>query len=342
MNNQIYIASKPYSYDELKNDSSINQFPEYANQAIDFIKEWKTDEAHIIANTSGSTGAPKKITLLKEDMINSAIATGSFFGFKPKAKHFSPLSAKFIAGKMMLVRSLHWDTELHLLPFSSNPLQHCNNSFDFGVMTPHQLSVGLSSDASKNIENIETLLLGGSPVNKALENKIQELKCSIFLGYGMTETMSHVALRRLNGSQKSKEYIAVEGVKFQQNERDCLVIYTDHLSIGKIETNDVVELIEDNRFIWKGRHDHVINSGGIKFFPEEIEQKLSSIIPYPYYISSESHDHLGQQIVLKIEGKEIPELISKIEKLLSKYEIPKRIYYLSEFSYTKTGKIIRK
>lgn len=342
MNQRIYIASKDYTIQEILEMDNLSHFPNYATEAISFLRSWNSEEKNIISKTSGSTGKPKSITLSKKDMIASAIATGGFFGFKPKAKHFSPLPAQFIAGKMMLVRSIQWETHLHLLPNTSNPLEHCTHMYDFGVMTPHQLSTGFKSESHKNIENINTLLLGGSPVNKELENKIQHVNCSVFLGYGMTETMSHVALRKLNGANKSDSYKAVTGVTFEQDSRDCLVIHCTHLSINTITTNDVVELLSDTEFLWKGRFDFVINSGGIKLFPEEIEQKLDSVINRNFYISGEKTDELGQQLVLHIEGEEIPEMKELLKTVLSKYEVPKNIYYHKVFSYTKTGKILRK
>lgn len=314
----------------------------YVKGCFEFLEEWEDEKEYVTAHTSGSTGNPKEIILRKQDMINSAQATGKFFGFAENDRHFCPLSAQFIAGKMMLVRSMEWNTELRIIPPSSNPLQHINSPYEFGVMTPHQLATGLDSPFTKNINYIENLLLGGSPVPPALESRIQDLNTNIYLGYGMTETMSHIALRKLNGHDKSDFYTAVDHVSFSTDSRSCLKISTKHLSIGEIQTNDIVELINPHQFHWQGRHDFVINSGGIKLFPEQIEKKLSPFIAQEFYVIGEKDERYGEIVVLKIKGSKILDIEELTQSNLSKYEIPKKIIYLAEFEYTKTGKLIRK
>ncbi len=342
MKSNLYIDHVLYAWDELEEKTGHQKESEYVNKVCDFYREWKSNDQTITAFTSGSTGKPKAILLSKADMTSSAQATGTFFGFTPKDRHFCPLSVQYIAGKMMCVRSLHWDTVLHLPIPSSNPLEQIHGQYDFAVMTPHQLSMGLNSDFRKNIHKVKTLLLGGSPVSQKLEEAIQSLKTAVYIGYGMTETMSHVALKRLNGAGKSSFFTAVDGVSFSQDDRGCLVIHTDHLSIPSLVTNDVVELKDKFRFQWKGRADFVINSGGIKIFPEQVERKLQRIIPQPFYITKQEHPDLGEQVILIVEGKIIEGLNDKLRLILSKYEMPKSIQYQSTFSYTPTGKIIRK
>lgn len=342
MGSSITFQDRRYGIDELLAMRPAGFTKDYQREVYLFLKNWRDSSEYLNAQTSGSTGTPKIIALLKNDMINSALATGSFFQFKDGDKHFNPLPAKYIAGKMMLVRALTWKTDLHIFQPTANPLKFCSEAFAFGVMTPHQLMKGLQSDFKGNIENIKTLLLGGSPINTALERLIENLNTSIYLGYGMTETMSHVALRRVNGKEKSAKYEAVEGVTFSQDERDCLVIHTQHLSIAKVITNDVVNLINERTFIWLGRYDNVVNSGGIKLYPEQIEQKISELISSEFFLTHEDDDNLGQRLVMKIEGPESSEIEKIIRENLSKYETPKRIYFLRKFSRTETGKIIRK
>ena len=150
---------------------------------------------------------------------------------------------------------------------------------------------------------MENLLLGGSPINKELEDKINSVKTPIFIGYGMTETMSHVALRRLNGTDASNIYHAVDGVHFSLDDRDCLVIHASHLGLYGLVTNDVVALLDEYTFSWLGRFDHVINTGGVKVFPEMIEEKIESIILQPFYISCQNDKVLGEEVVIVLEGE---------------------------------------
>lgn len=342
MDNSITFHEEKYTLKELKRLTAAGFHKKYQQEALNFLDSWWNEESHIQAQTSGSTGTPKVIRILKKDMTNSALATGRFFNFQEGDKHFNPLPAKFIAGKMMLVRSLKWETDLHFIAPTANPLKFCTEKFHFAVMTPHQLMEGLQSEYRSNINNIETLLLGGSPINTTLENLISELSTAIYLGYGMTETMSHIALRKVNGADMEKNYQAVDGVTFSQDDRECLVIHTAHLSIKTVITNDVVELIDEHTFLWKGRFDNVINSGGIKLHPEQIEKKIASLISSEYYVTHEEDDKLGQRLVLKIEGKNDSEIDEKLRDSLEKYEMPKKVYFVDNFQRTETGKIIRK
>jgi O-succinylbenzoic acid--CoA ligase len=342
MRNSYIVNQEEFSEEKILNDKNLSSYEVYLQDAFQFIQEWYNKKETVLGQTSGSTGLPKKMELSKKDMLNSAKATGQFFSFNETAVHFCPLPASFIAGKMMIVRSIEWNTSLHLLPPSSNPLEHCTQKFDFGVMTPHQLQVGLSSASKDNIKNIKTLLLGGSPISKKLEDKIQDLETEIYIGYGMTETMSHVSLRKLNGKGKSSAYKAVEGIHFTTDDRDCLCIHANHLSFKKLITNDIVHLINSTSFEWKGRYDFVINSGGIKLFPEQIEKKLAHVISNHFYITSEAHEILGEQVILKIEGDKIEGIEELIRPLISKFEFPKKIYFVEKFDRTGSGKIIRK
>jgi len=341
MGNTITIGDSKYTLAELKR-MKLAAFPEgYSRDTLQFLKNWWDTEEKIEAKTSGSTGNPKRIQLSKKDMNNSALATGSFFQFKSGDRHYNPLPAKYIAGKMMLVRAMTWHTELHVVQPSSNPLTQCKDTYAFGVMTPHQLAEGLASDHRENINNISTILLGGSPVNSALLKLIKDLDSSVYLGYGMTETMSHVALKKLNGQDSDDCYRAVYGIHFSQDERDCLVIHTEHLSVGKVVTNDIVHLIDSETFEWKGRYDNVVNSGGIKLFPEQIEAKISPFIDDEFYVVGEADDLLGERLVLKIEGENSKNIEDRLRKILEKYEMPKAVHFVERFERTENGKVRR-
>ena len=317
---------------------------EYIKEIILFLRQWWSNSEFIIAQTSGSTGKPKSIQLKKNSMRISAKATGLFFQH-PK-KICSPLSARFIAGKMMIVRALEWNAEIHCIPPSINPLKDVNQNFDFMVMTPHQLQNGIDSKLRNRIAKLSVCLLGGSPLQESLELKIQKLTCQFYLGYGMTETMSHVALRPINGINKSKHYKAVDGIDFSIDNRTCLQINTNGLLDETLITNDVVELIDNQHFIWRSRYDDVINTGGIKIFPLEIEKEIKEIITVPFYLVGKKHRNLGQQVTLYIEDKPWADsrkenILLEIKNRVKIYSCPKEIIVVDKFEYTENGKLRR-
>lgn len=348
--NDIKILYRDQLYDKkrilaLNNAQLVSP---YLSEIRKFLISWWSPTDFILANTSGSTGKPKEIKLVKESMRASAEATAAYFNLSgvQGLKICNPLHVKFIAGKMMLVRAMMWNAEITILDPSSDPLKEVNTDYDFMVMTPHQLSVGMENGYGTNTAKIEKVLLGGSPVSPSLEHSIQSLRSKFYVGYGMTETMSHVAVRALNGEQKSMSYTAVPGISFSADERDCLVIHTDKLLPEPLITNDVVSLNNSTNFEWLGRYDHVINSGGIKLFPEKIEQKINSIIPVPFYLKAEKDEKLGEALAIVIESNEISETdkklwISQMKFALDKYEMPRKWLFKDAFSRTETGKIKR-
>jgi O-succinylbenzoic acid--CoA ligase len=193
------------------------------------------------------------------------------------------------------------------------------------------------------MDNIGFVLLGGAAANNSLLKEIQSINTQVYATYGMTETLSHIALKKINGDLKSDLFSILPGVSISIDDRDCLIVKV----FGKtFITNDIIRLVDDNRFEWLGRYDNVINSGGLKFIPEQIESKLQYLIKYRYYISSEKDNDLGNIIVLYIESEKFSiekedSLFEEMRKVLSKYEIPKSIYYLDSFSETSNGKLIR-
>ncbi len=354
MNTHFIISGISYSEYELRNNSDLGQRYEYVRDIQMFLEQWMGESDSIISYTSGSTGKPKDIELSKSAMKASAVATAKAFDIEMDHEQTdnkqgvicSPLSAKFIAGKVMIVRALEWKTDLICIPPSGNPLVFLDRNVDFMVMTPHQLARSFELGDETKLNQIGKLLLGGSPINKELEDKINSVKTPIFIGYGMTETMSHVALRRLNGTDASNIYHAVDGVHFSLDDRDCLVIHASHLGLYELVTNDVVALLDEYTFSWLGRFDHVINTGGVKVFPEMIEEKIESIILQPFYISCQNDKVLGEEVVIVLEGElPNPDTISnwksQMSAILGKYEMPRKWISKEEFVYTHTGKLIR-
>ena len=346
MSFKLILEGKTYLKKDILESNSSKFKEEYMRDIISFLNEWWSTSKIIIAQTSGSTGIPKKIELEKSSMLVSAGATGKFFSLNNKSRICNPLPAKFIAGKMMLVRSVIWDCAIECVKPTSNPLAEIKSQVDFVVMTPHQLKCGLKYNI-KRLQLIDTLLLGGSPISKELENQIVDIDSKIFLGYGMTETMSHVALRRVNGSLKTDVYEAVHGIRFEQDDRSCLVIHTDELLEERLITNDIIKLVNEKKFIWLGRFDNVVNSGGIKLYPRKIEEKIASFIKKNFYIKGENDPILGERIVLYLEDKtwssaQTKNLMIKLQKCLDHVEIPKEVIVVDKFEYTENGKLIRK
>ncbi|QNJ99157.1 AMP-binding protein [Constantimarinum furrinae] len=303
-----------------------------------FIKRWYEPETHITVKTSGSTGRSKRILLSKEAMVNSAKATGTFFKLAEKTSALLCLHPKFIAGKMMVVRAITLGWDLHVVAPEKDALTQYDNDYDFVAMVPYQVHHSI-----EDLNKVKKLIVGGGPVSAELEQKLQDVNCEAFATYGMTETCTHVAIRRLNGPAASSLYSALPNVKFNTDERGCLVITAPDILTEAITTNDLVDIKTPTSFVWLGRMDNVINSGGIKIFPETIEQKLVKSIELPFIIASETDELLGERVILILEKAEETALqnYSEAFSTLESYERPKKIYTISKFPYTETGKIKR-
>lgn len=345
----LIVSGKYYSENELlefaKQQTSGNSIPSWEVNLYEFILEWLSDSQMFRVKTSGSTGAAKWIEVEKERMVKSAQVTGQFFNLQKNDKALMCLPVNFIAGKMMVVRTFVLGLNLIPVEPSGNPLKSLNELCDFAAMTPMQVYNTLTmEDGYQKLNQIRNLIIGGGDISQPILNRIRVLGNNIYNTYGMTETLTHVALKKLTGRKPDSFFKALPGVKFEQDERDCLVIITSHLAEKKIVTNDIVELKDDKTFNFIGRYDHVINSGGIKIFPEVIEQKLQPFINERFIVAGVPDDQLGQRVILVIEGKNEPNI--DFENLftknnLSKYETPKQVYFFDSFPETESGKIIR-
>lgn len=305
----------------------------------DFLLDWVSDKPTLEVQTSGSTGKPKNITLKKEHMVNSALATGTFFGLKPRDAALLCLPCNSIAGKMMLVRAMVLGLHLDYVEPSSAPLSQNNQQYDFVAMVPLQVQNSIQA-----LSGVKTLIIGGAPVGHSLIEKLHKVPTAVFETYGMTETITHIAVKEINPISKPN-FEVLPDVKASTDSRGCLVIDAPKVSDAKIVTNDMVELTADNQFIWLGRYDSIINSGGIKLFPEIIEKSLSELISGRFFVAGIPDETLGQKLILVLEGDAIDEddLLQKIklQKKLSKYEVPKAIYFVKSFAETATHKIDR-
>ena len=313
-------------------------------KVINFVKEWNSTDEWITVNTSGSTGKPKAIKLLKQQMVASANATIQFFNLQPNQTILLTLSPDYIAGKMMMVRALINQMKIVVAPIQSNPLLlDIEQSIDFSAFVPMQVQTILGHPKSKlNYEHIKTVIIGGGAINKVLEKQIQSLTNQNYATFGMTETISHIALRNINAKEEC--FTALPNVTFSTHRHNCLTINAPKICNHPLLTHDCVDLLNDKQFKWKGRQDFAINSGGIKLHPEEIEQKIAPYIKESrFYLIGEQDNLLGEKLILKIEGNQfnLEALKQKLKSVLTKFEQPKRIDLISNFQETKTGKIIR-
>ncbi|MCO4822926.1 MAG: AMP-binding protein [Flavobacteriaceae bacterium] len=302
-----------------------------------FLIDWLDESPTITVSTSGSTGLPKDIVLSKQAMVYSALETGEFFNLKPGNTALLCLSCSYIAGKMMLVRAMVLGLEIDAIAPKAKPLDHIRKHIDFVAMVPKQLEESIDM-----LGYIKTLIVGGAKVSERLIIKIQEVQTAIYETYGMTETITHVAVRRLNQNSVSKNqnFKVFPNIKVSQDERDCLIIDAPLIAKELVVTNDVVNLISENEFKWLGRYDNVINSGGIKLFPEQIEAKLVKTIHARFFITAAEDETLGEAVTLVIEGKNDKYNNLKFD-FLDKYEKPKGIVIIEKFVETESGKIQR-
>lgn len=298
--------------------------------------------------TSGTTGPPKAMRIPRRDLVNSARLTAKAFGLKEGDRALLCLPCEYIAGKMMVVRAMALGLDLHVIDPEGPVLGNLKvmDRFRFAAMVPMQLHRAIQDDRARVEHQFDTILLGGGPVSKALEEDVQGLKTAVYQGYGSTETVTHVALRRLNGTRPQAGYRAIGDTAFSQDERRCLIVHTPHLTRKQHVTNDLVELIDDHQFLWLGRIDNVILSGGKKFYPEQMEKATAGLIPYPHYFAPIPDDRLGQAVAMVLETGRMPwevvdEVVPVLMKVLPKHQWPRRIMALHAFDRTPSGKIVR-
>jgi O-succinylbenzoic acid--CoA ligase len=332
------------------------KFPEskqtqFEDHLFKFIRTWYSDQNKFTIKTSGSTGKPTIVTVTKDQMIASAEATIKAFDLKAGDKILLCLDPAYIAGMMMVVRAVIGQLNLIAVEPSENPFETHpqEDQPDFAAMVPYQLKGILKGpEQSRNmLRQLQHLLLGGGPVDEALEDEIKKLETPVYLGFGMSETVSHIALRRLNGLEASKAYRCLPDIKVKTDSRDCLCIKGAVTGHNWITTNDQVEIRNGNIFIWKGRIDHVINSGGIKIHPEEVEKQIATYFKEKrmvsnFFIAGLPDAITGQKLCLIVEGRtQVQDWIPELKKRLPLYKNPKEVIFIKHFIYTKTGKIQR-
>lgn len=344
--NSIRLQGVEYNLADIEKLVSAKSFlslPVWQQKIYEFLSIWWSAEEFIIQHTSGSTGAPKPIKLSKASMIASAKRTCGYFSLTESSKLGLCLSADYIAGKMMIVRAIVSGADLQTVAPEGKGLLDFVGRIDFIAMVPLQASSMLALK-DKNFE-VKQVLLGGADISSSLQEKIAlTTNTRFFLGYGMTETCSHIAIRYLGSD--NLEYETMTGVELSVDERNCLVIDDKVLGLGPLMTNDVITILP-NGFVWCGRWDNIINSGGIKFVPEEIEHKISHLVTEPFLITSQPDERLGNRIVLVVEnefGSELDKnnILNEISSILPKYSVPKEILFVKKIYRTPNGKVDRR
>lgn len=304
----------------------------------DFYNEWYSPSPYVVAHTSGSTGIPKEIRLLKDDMRVSARATNLRFSIDSRSVLGLPLSVDYIAGKMMCVRAIEAGCRLLELPVSNAVSLDCE--VDLLAIVPSQVdSLTKHPAMSSRIKNI---IIGGAALSRERIKALVGAGYRAFSSYGMTETCSHVALAAINDD--TPVYHAMPGITFSTDSRGCLVINAPGFSFGRLVTNDIVSLMDTTTFTWCGRYDNVINSGGIKIVAEELEKQLAKLTGRELYIVATPDEKWGQIPALVFRGDEadIESVKELIEASVDHIRCPKIIKAVAALPLTANGKVLRR
>lgn len=322
----------------------------------EFTAEWYNDSPQLLVHTSGSTGKPKPLWVEKRRMMASARITCDFLGLREGDSALLCMSLDYIAGKMMVVRALERKLSLYAVPPSGHPLSDASllalegpsgnhakkDAFDFVAMVPLQVYNSLQVPAERErLQQIQHLIIGGGAIDDGLAAELKDFPHAVWSTYGMTETLSHIALRRLNGPDASDWYMPFTGVDVSSSPDGCLIIRAPQVCDGPLLTNDIAE-IHDGKFRIIGRKDNVICSGGIKIQIEEVERKLRPHFAKPFAISRRPDERLGEAVVLLTEDTNLEALASVCRQVLPKYWQPRFFMHIDQLPVTETGKPARK
>lgn len=309
----------------------------------EFLDEWHNDDDSIVVKTSGSTGTPKLLRVEKRRMEASARMTLRFLGLHPGQTALLCMPLDYIAAKMMVVRALVGNLRLVAVEPSGHPLADAgvgDTPIDFAAMVPLQVYDTLMvPEERERLRKVGQLIIGGGAVSHSLASELACLPNPVWSTYGMTETLSHVAMRRLNGPQPDSWYTPLEGVNIGQDNDGCLTIDAPSICPHPLQTNDVVRLHDDGkRFMVLGRKDNVVCCGGVKIQAEEVEERLQPYIDAPFFVGKEKDEKFGEILVLVVEKRDKKLLEDIIGNVLPKYWRPRKIYSVEKLPLTETGK----
>ena len=356
----ILIESIPYSNWEIEmvrmNIPADNR--SFRQELLSFLSEWFDPADTLPVHTSGSTGKPKELYVEKERMMESACLTCSFLGLQKEDSALLCMPLQYIAGKMVVIRALVAGLDLLPVTPSGHPLKDLTKAPVFAAMIPMQVYNSLQVPEEKAIlQQIRHLIIGGGPIDSQLNAALKDFPHAVWSTYGMTETLSHIALRRINGDEASEWYQPFDSVRISQTEEGCLVIDAPQVCAETLVTNDIVEIepyiynkVEKLRFRIKGRKDNVICCGGIKIQIEEVEALLKPHLEKPFMLAKKKDEKFGEIAVLLTEDEDIKKVEATVRRLLSdesekssdhkkyKYWIPKEFRYVEHLPLTETGK----
>ncbi len=349
----IQIQGSCYTVNQLTDfcKEKINnpEVQEWEKEIYLFLQELFSSSSSIIVSTSGSTGRPKKMVLQKKHLIVSAEATLSYFHLKKDDNIWLCLPVKYIAGKMMIVRSIVGGLNLLYSKPDSLPIYKKEVDVDFAAMVPNQVFEMLSTvEGVSQLSRISKLLIGGSELSNYLEERLlNNYSVNAWHSYGMTETITHIALRKLTHARKNGGFRLLSGISVRINQDDQLIINAPSIGVIDLVTNDIAKIDADGSFLIIGRTDTVIISGGIKLFPEIIEDKIKRYIPDNFFLGGMPDEKLGEKLTLFVENCSVDYNLNDLLKEdlleeLMKFELPREIICLPAFSRTETGKIKRK
>lgn len=348
---RIWINGRNVSIESIVQQQALSRST-FEESAFKFIHEWLSGADSFEMTTSGSTGTPKKISLARHQMIASARRTAEKIKLEKNSLALVCLDARYIAGKMMLARCLTLGMGIMAVDPVANPLVRIpiDKCVQFTAFVPYQIQAVLESKHPHLLNDLDKVLIGGAPMSEGLRAQLDRYQCECFETYGMTETASHIALRRVNSNLKQPYFETLPGIRISVDDRGCLVISADYLE-NPVVTNDLVELIDQNCFLWIGRWDSVINTGGVKVLPEKVEQQLEPIfrkngVTNRFFIAALPDDRLGNKVVLIIEGVQFSsELLNRslteFRSIVSPYEVPREVYNVAHFHTTPTKKVDR-
>ena len=310
-----------------------------------FLAEWFSPSPMVEVQTSGSTGVPKRMQVEKERMMRSAIRTCEFLGLHRGDTALLCMDLKYIGAKMMVVRALVAGLRLMVRRPSGHPLADVAQGVDFLAVVPMQLYNTLQCAVeAERLAHVRCVIVGGGAVDEALQQRLAGLPCRVYSTYGMTETLSHIALRALNGPQASRLYTPFAGVRLSLSERGTLVVHAPEVCAAVLETNDVVRLHADGRFEVVGRADNTVNSGGVKIQIEEEEQRLKDFVPVPFALTAVSDERLGEALVLLVDAAcPLPDeaLLTEAKRRLPRYHAPRHVVRVEAVPLAGNGKTDR-
>ena len=323
---------------ELSEDTSS-----FLKELLLFLADWFDENSFMRVQTSGSTGTPKVLNVRKEQMMQSARLTCEFLSLHAGDTALLCMPLQYIAGKMMVIRALVAGLNLLLRTPSGHPLVDLDRPINFAAMVPLQVFNSLQVPYEKErLSRIAKLIIGGGAIDMALEKEIYSLPGEIYSTYGMTETLSHIALRRLNGPLASSSYVPFSSVRLSLSTEDTLVIHAPLVCDEVLITNDIIKFNTDGSFVVLGRKDNIINSGGIKIQIEEVEELIKPSFPFPFAITYVADSKLGQTVVLLIESEIDKDWINnEIALRLDKYQRPHYIFSVTHIPMTGSGKVDR-